>query len=164
MFQEDVLERLRMDPGQRTLGQLLQDREAAAHEIRKLRAAVSKGKLRLESNSVQRADTLRRQVESACGGLLRHRGRNHSDPRSERVRAGYGAASTARDADEELPPAEALTTIRQFKAQHYADWPNQPLPALGGKAPRDAVKTKAGKAAVDPVAGAREINDPRIGS
>jgi hypothetical protein len=25
-------------------------------------------------------------------------------------------------------------------------------------------KTKAGKAAVDPVAGAREINDPRIGS
>jgi hypothetical protein len=128
------------------------------------RAAVSKGKLRLESNSVQRADTLRRQVESACGGLLRHRGRNHSDLLSERVRAGYGAVSTARDADEELPPAEALTTIRQFKAQHYADWPNQPLPALGGKAPRDAVKTKAGKAAVDPVAGAREINDPRIGS
>lgn len=42
MFQEDVLERLRMDPGQRTLGQLLQDREAAAHEIRKLQAEIER--------------------------------------------------------------------------------------------------------------------------
>jgi prophage regulatory protein len=42
MFHEDVLERLRMDPGQRTLGQLLQDREAAAHEIRKLRAEIER--------------------------------------------------------------------------------------------------------------------------
>jgi prophage regulatory protein len=36
----DILERLQLDPGQRTLGQLLQDREAAAHEITRLRAAI----------------------------------------------------------------------------------------------------------------------------
>jgi predicted DNA-binding transcriptional regulator AlpA len=42
MFQEDVLERLRIDPGQRTLGQLLQDRQAAAHEIRKLRSEIER--------------------------------------------------------------------------------------------------------------------------
>ncbi len=29
----DILERLRIDPDQRTLGQLLQDRQAAAQEI-----------------------------------------------------------------------------------------------------------------------------------
>ena len=34
---EEVLDRLRLDPGQRTLGQLLQDREAAYQEIRRLR-------------------------------------------------------------------------------------------------------------------------------
>jgi prophage regulatory protein len=34
----DILERLRIDPGKRTLGQLLQDREAAAIEIQDLRA------------------------------------------------------------------------------------------------------------------------------
>ena len=34
----DILERLRIDPGQRTLGQLLQDREAAAQEIARLRS------------------------------------------------------------------------------------------------------------------------------
>lgn len=38
----DILERLRIDPGQRTLGQLLQDREAAAHEINRLRAEVDR--------------------------------------------------------------------------------------------------------------------------
>lgn len=41
MFQ-DILDRLRIDPGQRTLGQLLQDREAAAHEIRKLRSEIDR--------------------------------------------------------------------------------------------------------------------------
>ena len=34
----DILERLRADPGSRTLGQLLQDREAAAFEIERLRS------------------------------------------------------------------------------------------------------------------------------
>ena len=33
----DIIDRLRIDPGQRTLGQLLQDREAALHEILRLR-------------------------------------------------------------------------------------------------------------------------------
>ena len=34
---QGIIERLRIDPGQRTLGKLLQDREAAAHEINTLR-------------------------------------------------------------------------------------------------------------------------------
>jgi prophage regulatory protein len=33
----DIVDRLRVDPGQRTIGQLLQDREAALHEIVRLR-------------------------------------------------------------------------------------------------------------------------------
>ena len=38
----DILERLRIDPGQRTLGQLLQDREAAAQEIARLRSQIDR--------------------------------------------------------------------------------------------------------------------------
>jgi prophage regulatory protein len=38
----DILDRLRIDPGQRTLGQLLQDREAAAYEIERLRSDVGR--------------------------------------------------------------------------------------------------------------------------
>jgi len=36
----NTLERLRVDPGQRTLGELPQDREAAFHEIRRLRREI----------------------------------------------------------------------------------------------------------------------------
>jgi len=42
MIQNDILDRLWIDPGQRTLGQLLQDREAAAHEIRKLQGEIKR--------------------------------------------------------------------------------------------------------------------------
>ena len=38
----DILERLRIDPGQQTLGELLQDREAALNEIRQLRRDVER--------------------------------------------------------------------------------------------------------------------------
>ncbi|MGH8194105.1 MAG: SEC-C metal-binding domain-containing protein [Woeseiaceae bacterium] len=126
------------------------------------RAAVSKGRLRLETNSVKRADALRGQLESACGSLLRHRGRDHSDPLSERVRADHGAAVAAGVAEEELPPAVALAMLRQFKAQHYADWANQPLPALGGKTPRDTAKSKAGKAAVHALLKDMEHHEGRL--
>ena len=40
--QKIILERLRVDPGQRTLGELLQDREAALYEIRLLRREIER--------------------------------------------------------------------------------------------------------------------------
>lgn len=40
MTRDDIVRMLRLDPGQRTLGQLLQDRERAAHEIDRLRAQI----------------------------------------------------------------------------------------------------------------------------
>ena len=38
----NILERLRIDPGQRTLGELLQDREAALSKIRQLRRDIER--------------------------------------------------------------------------------------------------------------------------
>ena len=42
MYKEDTIRRLRVDPGQLTLGQLLQDREAAVYEIRRLQEKVDR--------------------------------------------------------------------------------------------------------------------------
>jgi len=42
MFTSDILDRLTVDPGRRTLGELLQDREAALFEIRRLRADIER--------------------------------------------------------------------------------------------------------------------------
>lgn len=55
MLREDILDRLRIDPGQRTIGQLLQDREAAAHEIRALRAEIERVRT-LRTERKERAD------------------------------------------------------------------------------------------------------------
>lgn len=108
------------------------------------RVCVEGAALRLETNSRERADALRARVESACEGLLRHRIREHSDPLSPPVRS--AAASAPPD---EPPPPEAEQFILEFKRRHYAEWPDEALPALGGQSPREAVRTARGRDAVD---------------
>jgi hypothetical protein len=110
-------------------------------------ALVGDGKLRLETNSVERADRIRKQIEAACGERIRHRSREHSDPVAlmgrRKVAPGPGEGQPMPSSDE----ANAL--ILDFKQKHYADWLDMPLPALGGKTPRAAVRTKAGREQVD---------------
>ena len=52
-MRNDILERLRIDPGQRTLGQLIQDREAAAHEIEQLRSEVNRLGVRAPERAIK---------------------------------------------------------------------------------------------------------------
>jgi hypothetical protein len=106
-------------------------------------ARLSDASLRLETNSRERADALRRRVEEACGDLLRHRAREHSDPLSPAVRA------SAPELPTEPPPPEVARLLLEFKERHYATWPDEPLPALSGKTPRQAVRTAQGRDAVD---------------
>lgn len=54
------------------------------------RAWVSEAHLLLETNSVRRAETLRKRVEAACTGLLTYQTRQHSDP--ETLLEALGAA------------------------------------------------------------------------
>jgi len=104
---------------------------------------LEESRLRLETNSVERADRLRARLEAGCGGLLRHRAREHGDPLSS-ARPSPDAARPA----PVVPPA-AIDAVREFKARHYADWADVPLPALDGKTPRQAVRTKRGREQVD---------------
>lgn len=68
---EDILDRLRVDPGQRTIGQLLQEREAAAHEIRALRAENERLRT-VRTQRKERADTATKSsgVVTARAGML----------------------------------------------------------------------------------------------
>ena len=54
MAKSDILARLQIDPGQRTVGQLLQDREAAAHEISHLRCEIDRLRTSQLSNRPQK--------------------------------------------------------------------------------------------------------------
>jgi hypothetical protein len=96
----------------------------------------------VETNSVVRADALRARIEAACGDRLHHRSRSHTDPAS--VVAQQRAPAPPRPDD---PQAEQLELA--LKEELYAHWPDEPIPALQGKSPREAVRTRAGRAAVD---------------
>jgi prophage regulatory protein len=72
MVQHDILDRLRMDPGHRTLGQLLQDREAAIHEIATLRAQIERLRATWKSDVAAAPGAANpRQAEWRPGTLLR---------------------------------------------------------------------------------------------
>jgi len=106
-------------------------------------ARISEKTLRLETNSQNRADALRRMVESACGPMIRHRLREHADPLSEKAPRGLPVAAPS------IPPDEAARIVHEFKRRHYQNWLDESIPALGGKTPREAVRTARGRTAVD---------------
>lgn len=112
------------------------------------RACLTGTKLRLEANSLERADALRTRVEAACGKLLRHRAREHADPLAPPVRAAAATAAAAAPPPEPAP-AEIEQLLLDVKRRHYADWPDQSVPALDGLSPREAVRTARGREAVD---------------
>ena len=116
--------------------------------------AIGKTSVRLDTNSIPRADALRAHVEAAVGPLVRFRARVHSDP-------------LARVGDEPLAAPEpsspeASAIVREYKERHYADWGDHPLPALNGKTPRAAVRTKAGKKKVDLLLKEMENHESRV--
>lgn len=108
-------------------------------------AWLSDGALRIETNSVQRADALRERVEEVAGGLIRHRTREHTDPR-----ALYGrAVERGEPPPREPAPQEAEAFLREQKERHYAHWIDEPLPALDGQTAREAIGTARGRERVD---------------
>lgn len=62
------------------------------------------------------------------------------DPFHPTLRAG----EAQRPARPEIPP-ELAELARQEITRHYETWPDTPLPALGGRTPRVAVRTEAGR-------------------
>ncbi len=123
-------------------------------------ATVSGKKLRLESNSIARADALRQRLTESLGSLITHRAREHADPLSAARDAREIAAPHAPPLD--LPEEEMDRVLREMKARHYADWADHPLPALGGQKPRTAVKTRSGRKKVDTLLKEMERHEARL--
>lgn len=102
---------------------------------------VTSGKLRLETNSIRRADRLRARLEKRCGDRIRHKAREHADPTSQKL-----VPSEAPPAPEQPELAEAIAS---FQSRYYEAWLDEPIPALGGETPRRAVRTAEGRTKVD---------------
>jgi hypothetical protein len=106
-----------------------------------------KGTLIIESNSVERADALRARVEAACGDLICYRARDHSDPLATLGEG--GAYLDPVDPPDDIPDENRTKIMYDLKEAYYTDWLDEPVPALAGKTPRQATRTKSGRELLD---------------
>lgn len=102
-----------------------------------------KGKTLLVTvNSAQRAAKVETLITEAAGDLLKRplsTIRTVEQLRAEQRRDG------PRDEADEIPPEIARQIMRDHLDKHYRETLDAPIPALGGKSPRQAVRTAAGR-------------------
>ncbi|AML51933.1 hypothetical protein [Falsihalocynthiibacter arcticus] len=105
-----------------------------------------KGKaLLINVNSSARADRVRNLVMNAAGQHLKQ---PLTTIRTvEQMMAEEQVESDLEDADE-IPPEIARQIVQEHMDQHYRETLDAPIPALGGKSPNQAVRSKAGRAKV----------------
>jgi hypothetical protein len=103
------------------------------------RIVLSSDRLRVETNSIRRADSLRDAIETQLRDLVRFRLRKEED--TDQLMAASRAAGRRQrhPASEELPP-EALAELREFRERHLGDWLDQAIPALDGLTPLQAAR------------------------
>jgi hypothetical protein len=106
---------------------------------------VTEAGLRLETTSRRQLALGRGLLEFHAGKELQYLGDASTtlDDIKRGIRAGKKRPRPGR-----APSQEECEALLAFKEQHYATWPDIGLPALRGKTPREAVRTKAGREAV----------------
>ncbi|MBD9529155.1 antitoxin Xre/MbcA/ParS toxin-binding domain-containing protein [Paracoccus sp. PAR01] len=102
-----------------------------------------KGKtLHMAVNSAERAAKVQALIGAAAGDLLRSpliTIRTVEQMRVDQQR------DEPREAADEIPPEIARQLLRDYLDKHYRETLDTPIPALGGKSPRQAVRTAAGR-------------------
>ena len=104
-----------------------------------------------EVNSAERARRVRLLVEQAMPDAL-HRGTVAESPEAALAASSEAPAATAareREVDELRRNPAVQAQLTEFLRQHYRDWVDTGLPALGGKTPRQAMRTRDGREMVE---------------
>jgi hypothetical protein len=98
----------------------------------------------LETMSKERNARGRELLERTLGSAITHRADTLQDVHSS-IEAHRGRAGEPRD---EVPEDVQREAIGRYLSDYYVRWLDEPIPALGNKTPRKAVKTKKGRAQV----------------
>ncbi len=107
---------------------------------------LEKERVVVETMSRQRAERGRALLEAAAGPAVAYRATSSEsvaralERRRDRP-AARGRRSTRPEA--EVPPEVAAEVMQAFYERHYRGWPDEPLPALGGRTPREAAGLKS---------------------
>ncbi|MGO9257552.1 MAG: SEC-C metal-binding domain-containing protein [Bryobacteraceae bacterium] len=106
---------------------------------------IAAGRLRLSCSSRRRLEIGREMLEKELKRLVRHvedRFETVEEARRRREREG------PKEPPKRLDPQIENEIVLKLKAEHYAKWVDEALPALAGKTPREAVQTEEGRLAV----------------
>jgi hypothetical protein len=79
-------------------------------------------------------------LERAAGDAIRYRSARYQDARAAMARD-HGAKEAAGRPATSIDPEEAAALILDYKPRHYRAWPDQPLPTLDGRTPREAARS-----------------------
>jgi len=105
------------------------------------------GQLKLETISRSRLEIGRQLIEKNAGSFLKHLGDSFESAQAAMKRMSREGAPAPKPSG--IPPDIERQVVLKFKTEHYAKWTDQPLPALNGKTPREAVRSAVGRKAVD---------------
>ena len=90
------------------------------------------------------ADRGRPWFEALARDAVQFLSRELSDPKGALARASITQKQKSDRPAPHLPPEVMAELIEKAIRRSYANWPDEPIPALGGKAPRQAIRTAAG--------------------
>lgn len=118
-------------------------------DTRRSLAAINPGKAtdRIEVfyRTQRLADEGRTWFEALAGTSVQHLTREIVDPAGALSRADTAAPSQAvAHGPIDLPPEALAQAVAQVMQRHYANWCDEPIPALGGRTPRQAIAGPAG--------------------
>ncbi len=91
------------------------------------------------------ADQGRPWFDALAGKSVEFAGRVLSDPRSAMKNLPAGKPGTSATTIPNLPPEVLAEAIEKALHRTYANWSDEPIPALGGKTPRQALATATGR-------------------
>lgn len=127
------------------------------------RLTLTPTQLWVETDSRERLDTLKHQLASALGFSLHFRGEATVPPPHLLSEEELDAEQPVRAV---VTPEQEATLLQAFLERAYLDWSDREAPVLGGKTPRHAATTPAGREQVARLLNDMERNDPgwpRIG-
>jgi hypothetical protein len=115
------------------------------------RIVINGRRLTAEVNSAQRAKALRREIDSRLGRKARFKVDEIQDAKAmlRESPPGKGGRDSAAEHNELMKHPEVREQMTEIIARHWEAWIDQEIPALGGKTPKEAVKTPDGREAVE---------------
>lgn len=123
---------------------LKNSRDGLTRAISSINIGDGQDKIELFHKTQGDADKGRKWFEKLAGKSAEFAGRVISDPKGLMKNMPTGKSKKSLPSKAEIPPEVAADIIEKTIHRMYANWPDEPIPALDGKSPRQAIATPAG--------------------